>query len=259
MHRHLITASALAFVSVISLPLAARASDSTACGGVDLSAYGECHFEWSAGCQGSCDPASFTLTCNGQCNGSASVACSTECHEQCVTSCTIDPGQFDCNASCVADCVTRSDTECGCNGERTTEIETSCTAECQAQCELVPPSAACDTQCDACCNGSCDVEANVNCNLDCVAELEGGCNLDCQGSGALFCDGQYVPIADYDSCAADLEAQIYGYGSGSGSGSGSGQASFSFGCSLGRLGSHGGAWSTVLLGLGLLALRRRSR
>jgi len=123
----------------------------------------------------------------------------------------------------------------------------------------VPPSASCETQCDASCSGSCDVEANVSCNLDCVAELQGGCNLDCQSSGALFCDGQYVPVADYTECAAELEGQIYAQVNAAGSGSGSGQGSFSFGCSLGRLGSQGGAWGTLLVGLGLVALRRRSR
>jgi hypothetical protein len=141
MHRRALSVSLLAFASALGAPAMASAAGSQACGDVDLSSLQQCTFEWSGGCEAACGPASFVLACEAQCNASISVACSSECRSECLSSCTIDPGQFDCEVSCAADCQARAETTCGCGGQSTIEIEASCAAECQAQCTLVPPSA----------------------------------------------------------------------------------------------------------------------
>ena len=252
MHRRFLTTSIVACLGVV-LPASASASKSAACGGIDLDAMGECHFELSASCQGACDATSFQLRCDGQCNASASAECTGQCQGQCLADCQVDPGQFECSASCRSECVARADAQCGCEGQSQAQVEASCSAQCDAQCQLVAPSASCESQCSACCSASCDVEANVNCSLDCAAELEGSCNVDCQGNGALFCDGQYVEITNYAACAVDVAAHW--------SGQASAQGSFNFACNVVEPGLTHGRWAELGVGLavGLTALRRRSR
>ena len=254
MHPRALTVSLFALAAALGAPAVASAAGSQACGNIDLSTLHECHFEWSGGCQGSCDPASFTLACQAQCSASVDVACTGQCQTECLSSCTVDPGQFDCQASCVVDCRARAETHCGCDGQSTTEIEASCQAECQAQCQVVPPSASCDTRCSACCNASCQVEANASCVVSCSLDMNGNCQLDCQsGDGALFCDGQYIPVEDLATCLSELEGQV------NVSGYGQGQASVHFGCSAAARPTSDRSVLGVLGVLGLAALRRRRR
>jgi hypothetical protein len=253
MHRRALTVSLVSFAAALGAPAVASASGSPACGNIDLSNVHECHLVWSAGCQGSCDPSSFALACDAQCTASVSAACTGECQTECLTSCTVDPGQFDCEASCVVDCRARAETHCGCDGQSTTEIEARCSAECQAKCEIVPPSASCDTKCSSCCNASCQVEANASCVVSCTAEMDANCQVDCQASGgALFCDGQYIPVEDLDLCLGELEGQI------DVSGHGQAQASIGIGCTVSRARPTSTGLLGGLLGLGLLGLRRRA-
>lgn len=249
-HRSTVPLSAVALIAAVVLPAQATAGQE-ACG-IDLWSVEECRVEFSGGCEASCEPWSFVAACEGECHASVDASCDVDCTAACVTECHTDPGHFDCAASCEAECEANASAECGADGDCVAVAEAHCSASCQLECEYVPPSATCETQCEAACTGACDVEANVDCFVDCAAELAGGCEVDCEDpEGALFCDGQYLPVDDIDDCLEHLEGSfdldIRG--------TGQGQASFQ--CAVAEAGAAGGSLAVWLLGLGLVAFRRR--
>lgn len=247
-----LTAAALSCFALLSET--ALASGAEACGGVELSNVQECHFEWSGGCEANCTPWHLQAACDGECNAALSASCTNECTSSCTTTCEIDPGSFDCTAECNGDCHARAVAECGCDDDCIALVEASCEAHCEAECSWVPPSASCETQCNACCAASCDVEANVDCNLECTAELEGGCEVDCmQAEGALFCDGQYIPVQDIGACVDYMSASY------SVDVSGEAEGSFGISCSTSAGRDADSGASLWALAFGLVALRRRRR
>mgnify|MGYP001816849460 CR=1 FL=1 len=249
-HRTALPLSALTLVAAALLPAEADAGQD-ACG-IDIWAVEECHVELSGGCEASCEPWSFVGACEGECNAQVDASCDVSCTAACETECRSDPGYFDCEASCEADCHAHASAQCGSDSECVTVAEAHCSASCEVECEYVPPSASCETQCEAACAGACDVEANVDCFVDCSLELEGGCEVDCEDpKGALFCDGQYIPVDDLDLCLQDLEASF----DIEVEGEGSGYANFH--CATAEAGAAGGSLAAWLLGLGLVAFRRR--
>lgn len=230
-----------------------------ACGGIDLWDIGECHFEFDGGCQASCEPVSFVAACEGRCELDVETSCTNTCGAACEASCNADPGRFDCRASCFSDCTAEAEATCGTDQECRSYLEANCSASCEGQCDLVAPSASCEAQCGACCSGSCDVEANFDCGLSCAAELRGGCEIACeQPEGALFCDGQYLPVQDLPACVAylaenfevrlDVQAEA--------------SAAADLSCSAGPVGGQGHSWmGWALFGLAFtgfgVARRRR--
>src|SRR5262245_45970668 len=90
-----------------SLPLlfagtSSAATGAEACGNIELLAVGECHFEFSGGCQAKCEPLSFRAACDGECNVAIDASCTADCRASCDASCQADPGSFDCRAECTA-------------------------------------------------------------------------------------------------------------------------------------------------------------
>lgn len=253
-HRLALPLSALALVTAALLPAEALAAGPEACGGIDFWNVSECHFEFEGACRSQCEPVSFVGACSGQCEANVEAYCNAECTGSCLTECQVDPGHFDCHASCTADCEARAYASCGGDSECLATAEGHCEVECGAQCEYVPPSASCETKCEASCHGSCEVDANVDCYVECSVELQGGCEVDCDTpSGALFCDGQYIPVEDLPECLdyllnnfdLDVEAEAEGH------------ASFNLGCSTAGGRSAAGGLAAWLLVLGLVAWRRR--
>jgi MYXO-CTERM domain-containing protein len=245
--------AAASFVSLMGVPATAlAATGAEACGNIEILAISECHFEFEGGCQAQCEPLSFQAACNGQCDLSIEASCEAECHGSCVAECQATPGTFECHGACEADCSANVTAQCGTDQQCAAYFEANCSAQCEAECEVVPPSASCEAQCEGACSASCDLNANFDCSLECTAELEGGCEIDCQApEGALFCDGQYIPVQDLPACIEylvdnfniELEAEA--------------SASITTSCTYGPAGSTRGGAAALLLGLGLVALRRR--
>jgi hypothetical protein len=257
MLRTALPLSALGIVMLASS--SASAASKEACGNIELIAIGECHFEFSGGCQANCQPLRFVAACDGQCNASIDASCEASCSGECNAQCDVDPGQFDCYGSCNADCTANVGALCGSDQECVSYCEADCDAQCQAECNVVPPSASCEAQCDASCQASCEVDANFECSLDCTAEMQGGCEIACeQPEGALFCDGQYIHIVDFDECMAYLAENFSIEFEASASGEVRADGTF---CSIAAPGRTASGLSAGLLallaGLGI-ARRRRS-
>jgi MYXO-CTERM domain-containing protein len=84
--------------------------------------------------------------------------------------------------------------------------------------------------------------------------MDANCDVDCQAAeGALFCDGQYIPVEDLDVCLGEIEGQVEV------NAHGQGQASIGFGCTVSHARPQQAGLLAGLLGLGLLASRRRAR
>ncbi len=251
-----VAASLFAAAAFVPTTAFAQNPGSDPCGGIELSAIGECHFEFEGGCEAKCEPLSFVAACDGQCNLSVEASCDTSCQASCAADCEVDPGQFDCRASCTADCRASAEARCGTDSECVSYFQAECSSSCEAECNVVPPSADCEAQCNGCCTGSCDVDANFDCSLQCTADLKGGCQVDCrQPEGALFCDGQYLAVVDLPAClqylAENFEINLEVEA----------EASGSITCSMGNPALTDGSalYAMMAGGLGLAFASRRRR
>jgi hypothetical protein len=202
-------ASRIAIATFASLSLAsgvASAGTRADCGNIELTAIGECHFEFEGGCKAQCEPVRFQAACDGQCNAEVSVDCNVGCQASCEADCQVQPASFACNASCRADCEANVQVLCEPDDQECiTYCQADCNANCDASCSAVPPQADCQAQCQGSCAGSCETEANFDCSVSCSADIRGGCEVDCdEPAGALFCDGQYIAVQDLPGCAAYL-------------------------------------------------------
>lgn len=250
MRSYLVTSmfGALAFAAPLLLSSSASA-DIGACGALGSL---ECEFETGGGCKSECTPLNVTaqcgIKCSGECTASASAECSSSCKTDCIESCT--PGETHCKTVCVADCSVHCESSCD-DSSCQASCEGSCEGHCAETCIQDPPD--CDTICETSCKGSCEVKANVDCHVDCQGgcqgELTGGCELECDAPhGALFCDGQYVQLDNYDGCAANFEFDASGQVTTSCS------AAPSSGAPI-----NGAALATLAAGIGIVVARRRAK
>ncbi|MEM1029542.1 MAG: hypothetical protein AAF928_06450 [Myxococcota bacterium] len=242
--------------AILTLSSGAFAQASDPCGGIEFESISDCRFEFDGGCEAKCEPIAFSAACNARCDLDINAACSSNCGASCVAACEADPPRFDCRASCTADCQADASARCGTDSECVAYFEGECSASCESECAAVPPEADCEAQCQGCCGGSCTVEANFDCELGCTADLQGGCEIDCrEPSGALFCDGKYLPVVDLPACIdyllTNYEVQVDVEAS----------AEASLSCSAVQPGvfTDGSAIYGGLLGLGLVFARRRRR
>lgn len=262
--------------------LPAQAQDGLdACGNIRVEAEAQCEVvPPSVDCEGMCTPvtvraacdARVVAECDGRCNELPSVDCTGQCVADCSAECTVDPGEFDCQATCEADCSGRCQGACSASDDEAECMalcEGSCDASCESRCDVELPEADCEGRCEASCDGSCRVETNIDCQIecqldvrgDCEADLTGGCELDCQREdGALFCDGQYVDHGeDLQQCLdalqnLDVEVETEAHGEARGS------ASVDSSCSVTDPGAKAASFFPVLGALSLLALSyRRNR
>jgi hypothetical protein len=191
--------------------------------------------------------------------------------------CEVDPGSFECQGSCFADCTANAEGSCSASnnqGECRASVEATCDAQCQVSCESTPTTVDCAGECMASCEGSCSASgtAYLDCQVDCQAQghaeckadLQGGCEVDCDTEqGALFCDGNYVDHGgNLEECVAALRAifniEVTGYAEGRCEGNTcSGEAGFSCTVAGDRKPGRDAAWLT-LSGLFLFGLATRT-
>lgn len=256
-------AAALAAISLYSPNAEAGALD--ACGDIFVEAGANCEVLVEGGCTAKCEPVAFTascaaegsLSCKGECSVEADVECTASCQGSCEAECDIDPGTFDCRASCEGNCSSDCSASCAADGnsaECEASCKSTCGAECDASCTIEPGQADCMAQCQGCCSGECTAQINMDCQIgcqgdlyvECKADLQGGCETRCEApEGAIFCDGQFVDVANVQSCAnalrdlLDIEIEFEA------------EASASVSCAVTDEPTRGGA---ALLGFGLLCL-----
>jgi hypothetical protein len=267
-------------------------ADAGPCDDLTLAAQAKCEVvPPSLDCTKRCTPltvsavcsARLAVSCDASCDKLPSVDCSAKCMASCDGKCTVDPGKFDCTAACEANCSGQCDADCKSKADSTqcsADCRGSCSVSCKKGCDVQAPSADCNAQCKASCDGSCRVESNLDCQIDCQskgyascqADVMGGCDIACKSQqGALFCDGQYVDVAnDLQACLDSLKARFNVTVQASSSGSSScdagtctaeGRASVKSKCSVVQPGVGRADWLSGGIGLGLVAwsVRRRQR
>jgi hypothetical protein len=266
-----------------------------ACGNIHVEANAQCEATVTGGCDVQCQEFSFEaschasgyVSCEGECSGSARAECIGQCDvSACEAKCNVNPGQFDCEANCVAGCDAECSGSCeakckgdsGCKSQCQGSCKATCQGECNGGCTGTPPSADCKAKCDASCTGQCSARANFECQVDCqaraqaqcVTNLEGGCVARCESpEGALVCDGEYMDqdgnaqacldaIADW---AASLNVSASGSATSSCEGnmcSASAEGEASCSCGVPKR-SNGQPWGlfAALAAVGLGVARRR--
>src|SRR5688572_13363848 len=100
--RPMLFATAAATLAFLGASTASAATNP--CGNIEITAIGECHFEFEGGCTAKCEPLSFVAACDGECNASIEGGCDVDCQAGCEADCEVDPGSFECSASCETDC-----------------------------------------------------------------------------------------------------------------------------------------------------------
>lgn len=250
------------------------------CGNLRLEDVGSCEVKGNVQCQAGCNQlgvykkacaTKLHTVCRSECTLSADATCTDSCTERCSADCDIGVNVI-CVHNCFGECVGACDVQCAAASDRE-QCQATCEATCDGECDikcrpLVDGS--CYQHCIECCGGSCTAQANMDCQTtcqdeefeDCEYEFRADCDGSCSGSGALFCDGEYVLSGgEIPACVEALAAR------GIGTVSLSGEESFevkpgaaSGGCSVGGAPGLAGrlaAWALLPVLWG--ARRRRGR
>jgi len=279
----------LGLVTAFSLCVLApstKAASLSQCGNINVQANATCKVESGVTCEGNCTPISCSgalyAQCQGSCNftpPSCDISCSGTCEGKCSATANFDCSA-DCKGTCGGSCESKCTAHCQSDADQTTCVancNASCTATCQGECDATCSANAdvtCQGKCTASCKGSCNASAHIDCQATCQAngylDCEGGCKFACerQGSGGLFCDGQYVDDNDnLSGCVSAIEKAINIKVDTSGSASCSGnscqaEGKASASCALSRVGEKkglsGGILALVAAGLAI-GVRRRQR
>lgn len=221
------TRSSLAFQLVLPaflmLPSLAYAGIDE-CDGIRIEADAHCEVEFS--CSAGCTADVYRKNCATQLFQSCQQECETpptvECTGECGTFCDSQCAQgldVVCQHNCFPECVDNCEMSCASDvdPERCrASCEATCDGECTMQCADLPPDTSCIKHCEECCTGSCRAIAGMNCQISCqevefeVCEthVDVECKAGCEGSGALFCDGQFIAGPEkLVQCAKGLAAR----------------------------------------------------
>ncbi len=212
----------LAFIVASTLPALAHAGIPE-CGDIRIEADAHCGIEFS--CSAGCSVEVYKKNCatrlykycQEECETPPSVVCTDDCGAFCASQCAegIDViCQHNCFPECVDSCHLTCDSDV--DPERCrASCEATCDGECTMQCAELPPNTSCVKHCEECCTGSCRAIAGMNCQVscqelefeDCETEVDAECHAGCEGSGALFCDGEFIAgPAQLFECAKGLAA-----------------------------------------------------
>jgi len=229
------TKGSLAVICLVLLGTAteARASGLDACNNVFLTATAHCQVEPPGlSCQTRCTPLNMQVSCAKQLFTECAPECTLQvvpqdvqvCTDTCVPQCTVNPGSFDCSASCDGTCTADCSAKCSAASDSASclaSCQATCTGYCKADCSAVLPSMTCQEKCQKSCHGVHTAKVNMDCQMkchtverytSCETKLTGGCQTQCQAkAGALFCDGQYVDLAsvsnNVQSCIDALKSK----------------------------------------------------
>lgn len=255
------------------------------CGDIRLEDVGACEIRASVQCSASCDSigvykkscaTKLQKVCREECTLDAEPTCTDECTESCSEQCDLGV-PITCTHNCFAECVGSCDASC--EGAEDAErchasCEATCDGECDAKCGAVVVGASCYKHCIECCGGSCGAQANMSCQTTCQDKefesceyaLRADCDASCSGTGALFCDGEFVLAAeDAGACVRALSlrgiAGVEGSAEGSISVDGDGlKAASKAGAGCAFSGSRSNRSYSILALVAALALAsRRSR
>lgn len=250
------------------------------CGDIRLEDVRSCGLRGSVQCTASCDELGvykkacatrLQRVCSEECTLSADVTCTDSCTETCTESC--DRGEnVICIHNCFGECTVNCDATCD-GAQDPQQCQASCEANCDAECDISCRPLVdgdCYRHCIECCDGSCTADANMDCQTtcqdrefeDCEYEFRADCMASCSGSGAIFCDGEYVlageeipacvqALAAQGIADIDLEAEIRGSVE---DGVASIESAAKAGCNAG---GGAGSWLPALLVFGAAAWRRR--
>ena len=198
------------------LALAAALAPATAaaglpeCNGVRLEDANACEIRGDLQCSAGCDKlgvykkacaTKLHTKCRNVCTLDADATCTDECTVQCSADCDIGVNVI-CTHNCYRECEGSCDAACAGAADGAT-CKASCEATCDGECDVQCGAAIdgdCYSHCIECCGGSCTAQANMTCQTSCQEEefeqceyeFKAECSASCSGSGALFCDGEYV-------------------------------------------------------------------
>jgi hypothetical protein len=180
------------------------------CGNVRLEDAGSCEIKGSVQCQAGCSElgvykkacaTKLHTVCRSECTLSADATCTDSCTERCSADCDIGVNVI-CVHNCFGECVGACDVKCAAAEDRE-QCQATCEATCDGECDIKCKPLVdgdCYQHCIECCGGSCTAQANMDCQTtcqdeefeECEYEFRAECDGSCSGSGALFCDGEYV-------------------------------------------------------------------
>jgi hypothetical protein len=172
-------------------------------------------------CDAKCTPLSARTTCAKQLFTECSPQCTVQvvptevqvCADSCVPQCNVNPGSFNCSATCGGKCT--ADCSAACSGSADADqckasCEASCSGYCEADCKAVFPSMTCKEKCQRSCHAVQVAKLNMDCQLkchtverytSCKTKITGGCKAQCQTTtGALFCNEQYINTTTLQQC-----------------------------------------------------------
>jgi hypothetical protein len=217
----------VAFASAILLLASQAAGGIAECGNVRLEDASDCELRGDLECSASCNElgiykkacaTKLHTVCREDCTLKADSPCTDECTERCSKDC--DAGiNVICTHNCFGECVGDCGAECNDAADPdqcVATCEATCDGECDIKCRPVV-SASCYTHCIECCGGACTARANMDCQTTCQEkefetceyELKADCSGNCSGSGALFCDGEYVLAgSEIPACVTALAERI---------------------------------------------------
>lgn len=275
------TIIAAAFAAFLCIPQPAAAGVPE-CNNLRLQDVGDCELRGDVDCNVGCDElgvykkacaTELRTVCSSECTLSADATCEDDCTRSCTETC--DRGEnVICLHNCFDECVPNCDVTCA-DADDEAQCRASCEANCDAECDIKCKPLVdgdCYEHCIECCGGSCTAQANMDCQVSCQEEefetceheLRADCDASCSGTGAIFCDGEYVlsgeeipacvtalaaeGIADIDLEASASVSVDDGVAEGKGA----------LGCSAGDSNAGSGLLAWVLLAVGV-AWRRRLR
>lgn len=193
---------------------------STACGALAVTNTSSCQIVADSACLSSCGPDSFAKAAFDQCAASCDKqapqgckqACVPSCKSTCLAECDFNPVSA-CEAVCKGGCAATCAAKMAVDGVDASDCNAACAATCTNECAEASAAIGidnCGIECGASCDAGCAAVANMECQIGCQVALFESMSQVCEGgcleSGALFCDGQPVPLLDLDDCVAALKA-----------------------------------------------------
>ncbi len=219
-------------IAGLAIPSIARAGVPE-CNGIRIEAEAQCELQVAGSCEANCSidvyrkacATRLYQVCHEECEVPPRRECVDDCGAFCGSQCALGL-DVTCHHNCYPECVETCEDTCA-DSDEPERCKASCAAtcdgECTAQCGELPEDTSCVQHCEECCTGSCRAIAGMGCQVQCqdqefeVCEtaIDADCDASCEGSGALFCDGQFIASGDaLLQCArslASVDIEVTGF------------------------------------------------